>query len=265
MNDTSLDYVVRMNDKGVLTCYQQVPVKTVTLAALARHVMETRGDRPLCTPLLPSGEGACRVYAETGASVGFLMQCNPLIRTLRYVVRNEAVSYDYTVDDTYNDASGNTAYMFKVSMPWMWVLCKFFKKENNVCQWRRCFLCATYRNLERMGDRVYVAPLPNQWGSSGLMCTGDIINESLETDKPGLECRKFLFRLFDSYFNDDLKPAMPQLIRRSGLIHTLGEWERQTKDSPGIGLNTDLGMVPYGTLEDFMNNGMGGAHDDDRG
>lgn len=259
------DCFVRMKD-GVLTLCRVVPEKRVSLNALVQTMMSLDKKAYSCTPVLPGSDGACRVFAENDKAIGFLMQCNPTMRTIHFAQRKQGVSRDYRKDPEYTGRG--QGFLFDVSMPWIWVFCKFYKVDEKTYDWRRCFLCATYKNIETLDDDIYVAPLPNQWGTSCLMCTGNIIQEGDKTDKPALVCRKFMFKLFSSFLNDDLSPAMPSMIDSGGLlVDTLWKWESLSKDNPGIALNQDFGMKRsrHDNLGDFIGNAMGGKYDDARG
>jgi hypothetical protein len=70
-----------------------------------------------CTPVLPGSEGACRIFAENSKAVGFLIQCGPTVRTIRYAVRRGSGQPDGNrrVDSEYEGKG--TAYLFDLSFP----------------------------------------------------------------------------------------------------------------------------------------------------
>ena len=260
------DYIVTMRD-GIMTLNRIIPEKSVSFNTLVRTAMTLEKQDYTCTPVLPGSDGSCRVYAENSKAVGFLIQCNPTVKTIRFIQKGRTPQVDYRRDPEHK--GDYPAYLFDVSMPWIWVFCKLLKVEEHLYQWRRCFLCATYDNIETLDDRIYVAPVPNQWGDSCLMCTGSIIKETDQSEKPALICRKFVYKLWNSYFNNDLNPAMPSMIAKEGasLLDMLGEWEKKTKENPGIGLSHDFGLKDTrhgGSLGQFIGNVMGGAYDDAR-
>jgi hypothetical protein len=259
--------ILTMKD-GIVTLNRIVPEKRVSLETLVQTAMQLDRRDYTCTPVLPGSEGACRVFAENSKAIGFLLQCGPTVRTIRYATRRGRGQPEgkRRVDSEY-EGSG-TAYLFDLSFPWVWVFCKLFKVDRTTYDWRRCFLCATYDNIETLNDRIYVAPVPNQWGGTCLMCTGDVAKEGNATDKPALMCRKFLYRLWDGYFNDDLTPDMPSALDdQTPLINKLEAWEDMTRSNPGIGLSRDFGLKTpknVGRLGEFVSMAMGGDYDDAR-
>lgn len=260
--------ILTMKD-GIVTLNRVVPEKRVSFHTLVQTMMAM--DKVSCTvtPLLPGSEGSCRLYAENDKAIGFLIQCNPTVRTFRFVVRKRVFhnKTKYRRDTEYGDKG--EAYLFDLSMPWIWVFCKLLKVDEKMYDWRRCFICATYDNLESLGDRVYSPPMPNIWSNTCLMCTGDIIRDGNPTDKPAFLCRKFLYKLWDSYFNDDLTGAMPDSLAKSkaSLPDMLGRWEDMTKENPGIGIDNGFGLKDTrwgGSLRDFVSAAMDGGNDDAR-
>lgn len=262
---------MHLDENGIVTLVEKRVVRKVAFSDLAQTIMDATRKKCFCTPVLPGVDGACRMYAETERAVGFLMQVNPGVRTIRFqnklghptarAYREDLVSEDVSVPE-------GRMYLFDVSMPWIWVLCKFLKVRKNVYRWWRCFLCSTYSNIGSPQDPVFFAPVPNQY-PSGRMCTGDVMDDSSDdTDRPALICRKWLFKIWQSHFNDDLQRLpLPQGILADGWLMALDKWETLSMGNPGIGLSRDLGLIPYswnasgGTLGEFVDLAMSGDID----
>lgn len=252
-------YFVRIEQTAV----GKAPVKDV-LEVLNKYYSK----QVVISPLLPGLDTGCRLYVTAPKRVGFLMQSNPLVRKILYRQKKTDFSPNGREPETMPD--DEDAYPFTVSMPWTWVMCVFERSmgSNPRYWWHKCFLCSSYKNLSTLDDPVFSVPLPNQWGNSGEMCTGDVITDSDKdaTYDPGFLCRKWMFLLWNSWFNDDLQLDFPTSIRRNTYFEALEEWEKLTEKNPGCALSEEFGLVPYpvgeGRLRDFVEWAVSGGDDD---
>lgn len=246
--DTVLGHHMHLEDGTVYLTEERI-VKQVSLSALIDEASKHQTEQFTTTPLMPAKDGTCRLYAKCGNNVGFLMQNNPSVRVVNYDTRSRGGEKHFTV-----------------SMPWIWVFCRFMTEEDGRFRWVDCHLCATYRNLQTLQDPIYLVPLPNQYSNGvGKMCTGSALTgASSATDAPGLICVRWMTQLWASVFNSDLTTSFPAWMlsgydRNNGgdyIKYALTKWEKKTAENPAIGLSPEMGLLSYtagsGGLEGFI-------------
>ena len=252
--ETVIGHELEIRD-GTAFLVEKRIVKQASLSTLLAETSKHVKQSFTCTPLMPAKDGTCRLYATCGNYAGFLMQCNPMIREINYE----------------NRGRGGREKKYRVSLPWIWVLCKFSIEKNDMYRWNSCYLCATYKNLQTLQDPVFLAPLPNQYNQGmSRMCTGSALTHAgAPTKAPGLICMQWLSQLFNSVFNDDLTVNFPGWMHatwdRNGNVSYFKQcfttWEKKTAENPSIGLSPEMGLLTYskgvGGLEGFLRHALG--------
>ena len=236
-------------ENGTAFLVERRVIKKAAIRTLVEQI-KTRGENDYeATPLLPAVDGGCRCFVKVGRNQGFLMQSNPDIRKISYV-----------------NSGGRGFKDFEVSVPWIWILCKFSVDQGGVYHWAGCWLCSTYRNLQSMSDPVFLVPLPNQYDAGhGNMCTGDHREIEKPTTTPALTCKMWQMHLFNSIFNSDLGINWPSGVRGSNNYEILENWASKSKENRGFGISPEFGLRKYGvgdsTLDAFLRHAMtGGRH-----
>ena len=261
---------IRLDDQyelrdGVLIQIQRTAVRKVRFEDLIRTAMAlTKESDYRHSPMLPGGDLSCRMFVENKTSIGFLMQMNPGVKTIRYKPKRES-SGKYRKDP---DDPG--CYLFDVSLPWTWMLVRLWKVDDKY-QWSSCWACSTYRNIETVTDRVWHSPMPNIH-PLGMICTGDIMKDMMgTTDKPALLCKTWMYRSLQAMYNEDLASHLPKTVLNGSRIDCLGKWEELTRANPSVALSEDFGLTPYsgrkdaldgsadGTLDAFLRTAMGAS------
>lgn len=243
-----------MEDGYVIRIKRSV-VGKVRMEDLIRSMGSLSKKDYLSSPVLPSGNGACRLYMENDKYAGFLMQMNPNIWNIHFDnKKNSMISEDIKFPNKDGSLS------FRLSMPWLWVFIRLWRVGSKF-QWNKCFIAATYSNINSLYDPVYTSPTPNIWTKTAQMCTGEIMtDDSSPVDSPSILCRGFLFKMPQCWFNDDLPGSPATSVRAGSWVNTLLRWEHATEENPGTALDSSFGMIRYpigdGDVNSFVENSM---------
>lgn len=223
--------------------------RTITKVAafdeLVEQVKQQRGGSFTCTPPLPAQNGACRVYAEYGKVRGMLMQNNPGVKEINYHDRN---------------GHGEDC-RFKVSLPWIWILCVFREVSKDRFEWCDCWLAATYEQIHKndLSEPMYIVPLPNQYdGGRGRMCTGNAFTGM--DDSMSATAAKWCRGIWDSSFNSDLSPRYVPALRSEDdgdTRHYFERWEKLSEKNPLAALDKSFGLYEYNeSVRGFIHNAL---------